>query len=132
MADNQISFIPEAKQVLGILKRAREKETDNFTCLSVKSLLFNKRQHNMKPATAHYVLVSAGESATREIMAELSGSHYSSIPEMSAAVEALLGDFQENSWHIFPAEYFRELYNLNQVAEAGEHLIAFLSVIAAE
>lgn len=28
--DTQISFIPEAKQVLGILKRAREKETDKL------------------------------------------------------------------------------------------------------
>lgn len=86
----------------------------------------------MKPQTANYVLVAAGESATREIMAELSATYYSSIPEMSAAVEDLLGDFQENSWHIFPAEYFRELYNLNQVAEAGEHLIAFMSVISEE
>lgn len=81
----------------------------------------------MKTITAHYVLVAAGESATREIMAELSGSHYSSIPEMSKGVEDLLGDFQENSWYIFPAEYYREQYNLNQVAEAGEYLIAFLS-----
>lgn len=86
----------------------------------------------MKPKIANYVLVAAGESATREIMGELSGSHYSSIPEMSAGVEALLEDFQENSWHIFPAEYYRELYNLNQVAEAGEHLIAFLSVTSEE
>lgn len=46
----------------------------------------------MKTITAHYVLVAAGESATREIMAELSSSHYSSIPEMSKGVEDLLGD----------------------------------------
>lgn len=86
----------------------------------------------MKPQLANYVLVASGENATREIMAELSDTYYSSIPDMSASVEALLGDFQENSWHIFPAEYFRELYNLNQVAEAGEHMIAFMSVISEE
>lgn len=84
----------------------------------------------MKPQLANYVLVASGESANTENMAELSDSWYSSIPEMSAAVEDLLGDFQENSWHIFPAEYYRELFNLSQMT--GEHLIAFMSVISEE
>ena len=84
----------------------------------------------MKPQTANYVLVAFGKSSNTENMAELSDSQFSSIPEMSAAVEALLGDFQENSWYIFPAEYYRELSNLGQIAEAGEYLIAFMSVIS--
>lgn len=95
-------------------------------------LLDESEERKMKLKTTNYVLVSSGESANTENMAELSDSWFSSIPEMSAAVEALLGDFQENSWHIFPAEYYRELFNLNQIAEAGEHLIAFMSVISEE
>lgn len=37
-ADTQVSFIPEAEQVLGILKRAREKETDKLYSLLLDAI----------------------------------------------------------------------------------------------
>lgn len=65
-----------------------------------------------KPAV--FILVVYGtdkESATPENMAKLSGQHFHSLDAMVEAVDKALGKFDEIGWNIYPAEYYRELWN---------------------
>lgn len=82
-----------------------------------------------QPKIDNYVLVAdtCSEISVADVN-KLSGQVFSSLADMSGEVEKVLGDF-ENRWHIFPAEYYRELHNDNQAQECGKHYIAFLYVI---
>lgn len=86
------------------------------------------------PKIDNYVLVAAiDDSNHRQIVEELSGQNFLSIADMIAVVEKRLGRFDEAGWCIFPAEYYRELWNdadkRKTIAAVAEYYIAFLYVI---
>lgn len=93
----------------------------------------------MKPETqkpAIFVLVVYGtdkESATPENMAKLSGQHFQSIVAMTEAVDKALGKFDEIGWNIYPAEYYRELWNESvakgRIAVNAKAYIAYMTAL---
>ena len=80
-----------------------------------------------------YVLVvSASLDVFSENIAPLIGKRYRNLPAMREAVEQVLGDFEENDWEFYPADYFCELWNTSplglDVPSPGETYIAIMEV----